>query len=95
MNKTTTKYIAKYVFGELGGLRYSKNNLKIALEDDNYRIFDTRISGYKFIEKRNKKIITSLYDSENKKYKDFKMTLDEFWRATRNRKKDILLIKLK
>lgn len=92
MNKTMTKYIAKYVFGEVKGLRFNKRNLKIALENSNYRIFDVSLYGYKFIEKDGKIINCSLFDIKTGKYKDFKMTLEDFWRAVKGRKKDILLI---
>ena len=88
-----SKYIAKYVFGEVDGLKFNKRNLKIALEDKGYKIIDTSLSGFKFIEKKNNIIKCSLFDLKKNKYLDYNLTLNEFWELTKNRKRHILLIK--
>lgn len=91
MRNSQVKYIAKYVFGSLIGLNYSKKNLKVVISTDDYMIKDVGLYGFRFIEMENDKIKCSMV--ENNKFKDYLLTLDEFWLKTKNRKNQILLIK--
>ncbi|EPY6472507.1 hypothetical protein ACWO4B_003204 [Clostridium sporogenes] len=91
MSNTQIKYISKYVFGSLKGLNYSKKNLKVAMSTNDYIIKDVGLYGFRFIEIKNNKIKCSVV--ENNKFKDYLLTLDEFWLKTKNRKNQVLLIK--
>lgn len=91
MGNAQIKYISKYVFGSLSGLNYSKKNLKIAISTNDYIIKDVGLYGFRFIEIKDNNIKCSLI--KNNKFKDFLLTLEEFWIQTKNRKRQILLIK--
>lgn len=91
MSNTKVKYVAKYVFGSLTGLNYSKKNLKVAVSTNDYTIKDVGIYGFRFVELENNKIKCSVV--EKNKFQDYLLTLDEFWLKTKNRKRQILLIK--
>lgn len=90
MGNAQSRYIANYVFGTLSGLKYSKKNLKTAISTGEYIIKDVGLYGYRFIEVQGDSIKCSLVEGNS--FKDYLLTLEEFWIKTKHRKRQILLI---
>ena len=89
------RQFAPLILGNIEGLNYTKTNLKLALETQNYKIKDVCFGdGFKFIKIKDSNTIECSKWSYNKNdWENLILTLDEFWNKTKHRKNQILIIK--
>ncbi|MGD9678940.1 MAG: hypothetical protein AB7V16_11420 [Vulcanibacillus sp.] len=90
-SKSHKIYIAKYIFGSVKGLTFNLKNLKYAVENE-LIIKDISLNGFKFIEIKDNFIYCCSVKMNNNYLVDHVLSVHDFWKLTKNRKKDIIIL---
>jgi len=90
---TQQKYLAKYIFGNVQGLKYNLKNLILACNTNEYKIVNTSLNGFKFIEILDSNKITYSINKDGF-WIDYTATRIEFWELTKQLKNYYIIVKL-